>query len=311
MKDKMATLQEFSDGLVAAVAGAAPMIVAIDGRQWTPASGLVWNIDGVIVTASHVIDREEQIKVGLPDGTVVDAKLVGRDTATDLAVVRVASQALLGGNLITHGALAVKSDPGASLKVGQSILAVARPGQDIQASFGIISAVTGEWRTPSGGQVEYLLQPDLTLYPGFSGGALVTANGQVVGLNTSGLLRNLTVALPLVTLERVVETLLAHGHMRQGYLGIGSQPVRLPENLAVHLGQETGLLISSVEPSSPAGGGGLLLGDILVALGGQPIRLMDDLWAFLNGEVIGREVTAKVVRGGSEIDLKITPGEKK
>jgi S1-C subfamily serine protease len=151
------------------------------------------------------------------------------------------------------------------------------------------------------------------MYPGFSGGPLVNAAGQVIGMNTSGLLRNATVTLLEPVLKRVVGELLAHGHMRRGYLGVGSQPVRLPEALAQSSalqGQETGLLISSVQPGSPAEKAGLMLGDTLVALAGRPMGQMDDLLVYLNGDVVGQAVQATVVRGGAIQNLNLVVGER-
>jgi S1-C subfamily serine protease len=185
-----------------------------------------------------------------------------------------------------------------------------------------VHATGGEWQTPAGAQVETYLQPDLVMYPGFSGGPLVNAAGQVIGLNTSGLLRNTAVTLLEPVLTRVAGELLAHGHMRRGYLGVGSQPVRLPEALAQSSprqgaeaagalqGQETGLLISSVQPGSPAERAGLMLGDTLVALDGRPIRQMDDLLVYLNGDVVGQAVQATVIRGGVIQSLNLVIGER-
>jgi S1-C subfamily serine protease len=148
------------------------------------------------------------------------------------------------------------------------------------------------------------------MYPGFSGGPLVDADGKVLGLNTSALLRGISLAVPASTLRRVTETLLAHGRVRRGYLGVGSQPVRLPSALAKQLDQETGLLLVSVEPGSPAEQGGLLLGDVIVALAGQPIRHMDDLLAGLSGDQVGASVPVRIVRGGKVQEMKVVIGER-
>ncbi len=277
---------------------AAPAIVRVEGRRWTPASGLVWSADGVILTANHAVEQDD-IKIGLPGGKEdLPATLVGRDPATDLAVLRIQ-----GGSLPT-ARLAV-----ALPAVGELVLALGRPGQDVQASLGVVHALEGEWQTPAGARVESYLQPDLVMYPGFSGGPLVNAAGEVVGLNTSGLLRNAAVTLPEATLSRVAGELLAHGHMRRGYLGVGSQPVRLPAPEGLQ-GQETGLLISSVHPGSPAEKAGLMLGDTLVTLDGRPLRQMDDLLVFLNGDVVNKAVQVTVLRGGVLQTLSVVIGER-
>ena len=295
----MTTLQEISNGMAQVVAAASPAVVRVEGRKWMGASGVVWG-EGVVVTANHVVERDDKIMVGLPGGGTAGASLAGRDPSTDLAVLRVEASGL---------AALARSAP-AGLGVGQLVLAVGRPGEKLQAALGVISTLEGPWRTPAGGQVDACLQPDLVMYPGFSGGPLLDAAGAWIGLNTSGLLRNAAITLPVTTLQRVVETLLAHGHMRRAFLGIGSQIVRLPESFAGQTGQETGLLISSVEPGSPAGKGGLFLGDTLLAINDQPIRSMDDLLVFLNGDVGGQTVAVKVLRGGALQTLSITLGER-
>jgi S1-C subfamily serine protease len=176
--------------------------------------------------------------------------------------------------------------------------------------MGIVSALGGSWRTPAGGQVDRYLQTDLVMYPGFSGGPLVDMTGRVLGLNTSALIRGISITVPTTTVRQVVETLLSHGRMRRGYLGVGAQPVRLPANLEEELGQETGLLLVSVEPGGPAGRGGLLLGDTIVAFDSQPVRHMDDLLALLGGDQVGAAVPVRIVRGGLVQELTVTVGER-
>ena len=190
-------------------------------------------------------------RLGLPDGQTVSATLVGRDPTTDLAVLQAQAANL------TPPTWAEPDDS----QVGHMVLALGRPGQTVQATLGIISAQSEtSWRAPSGGRLDRYLQTDVVMYPGFSGGPLVNAAGHVVGLNTSALLRGVSLTVPAATLRRVVETLLTHGRIRRGYLGVSTQPVRLPDALAQQLGQETGLLLASVEPGSPADRGGAAAG---------------------------------------------------
>jgi len=291
----------------------------------------------VILTANHVVKRDDEIRVGLPGvDEPLPAALAGRDPATDLAVLRLQAGSLTpapsGVPRVLGATTLGYPDPpsgtpkgeagkvGAAVKmavdlpgVGELVLALGRPGKDVQASLGVVHATGGEWQTPAGARVEAYLQPDLVMYPGFSGGPLVNAAGQVIGMNTSGLLRNATVTLLEPVLKRVVGELLAHGHMRRGYLGVGSQPVRLSEALAQSSalqGQETGLLISSVQPGSPAEKAGLMLGDTLVALAGRPVCEMDDLLVYLNGDGVGQAVQATVVRGGAIQNLNLVIGER-
>ena len=197
-----------------------------------------------------------------------------------------------------------------ALKVGHLALALGRPGHTVQATLGIISALGQSWRTPAGGLIDHYLQTDVVMYPGFSGGPLVNASGQVAGLNTSALLPGVSLAVPTSTVRRVVEMLLAHGRVRRGYLGINTQAVRLPDNLRKQTDQETGLLLVSVEPGSPAEQAGLLLGDTIVTLDNQPVRHHDDLLALLSADRVGATVPVKLVRGGQVIEVKVTVGER-
>lgn len=302
----MTTISEVSQGLAQAAAQAGARVVTVKGRRWTPGSGILWKAadgEAVIVTANHVVEWDENILVNLAGEEGVDrpAALVGRDPAADLAVLK-----LTGAGV---AALTAPAVPPLAL-VGELVLAVARPGGGLRASLGALHAVEGAWRTPAGARVERFLQPDLVMYPGFSGGPLLNAAGEVLGLNTSGLAHNSAVTLPVETLTRVVETLLAHGRMPRGFLGVGSQPVRLPEDLASAAGQEIGLLVSSVEPGGPAAQGGLLLGDTLLQIGGERLQSMDDLLAFLNGDVAGKPVGLRLARGGQVIEKTVTPGLK-
>jgi S1-C subfamily serine protease len=293
-------LSDLSDALAAMVEAVGPGVVSVEARRRLPGSGIVWSPDGVIVTAHHVVESDENISVGLADGRSVAAKLAGRDPTTDLAVLRAEATGL-------KPPAWADAD---SLKVGHLVLALGRPGKTVMATLGVVSALGESWRTPAGGQLDHYLQTDVVMYPGFSGGPLVDADGKVLGLNTSALLRGISLAVPASTLRRVTETLLAHGRVRRGYLGVGSQPVRLPSALARQLDQETGLLLVSVEPGSPAEQGGLLLGDVIVALAGQSIRHMDDLLAGLSGDQVGASVSLRIVRGGKVQEMKVVIGER-
>jgi S1-C subfamily serine protease len=262
------------------------------------ASGIVLAADGLIVTAHHVVERDENVRVGLPNGETVNAALVGRDPSTDIAVLRAETSGLTPATWAS------------SPQVGHLVLALGRPEADIQATLGIISALGEPWRTSAGGSIDSYVQTDVVMYPGFSGGPLVSAGGQMIGMNTSALARGVSLTIPAATLQRVAGTLQQHGRVRRGYLGVSAQPVRLPANLAGSVGQETGLLLVAVEADSPADRGGLLLGDTVVALDGQPVRHMDDLMALLSGDRVGRSVSARVVRGGQAQDLQVTIGER-
>jgi len=293
-------LSDLSQALAGMVESAGDSVVRVEARRRLPASGVVWSREGIIVTAHHAVQHEENIRVGLPGAQTVPATLVGRDATTDVAVLRAEAKELKPA--------AMASLEG--LRVGHLALALGRPGRTVQATMGIVSALGDAWRTPAGGQVDRYLHTDVVMYPGFSGGPLVDAKGQVLGLNTSALLRGISVAVPPLTLQQVVQTLVAHGRIRRGYLGVGTQPVHLPAALAEQLGQETGLLIMSVNPSSPADKAGLLLGDTIVGLDKHSVRHMDDLLALLSGDRVGVEVPMRLIRGGQAQELAVTIGER-
>lgn len=292
-------LQQLSDGLADAVARAGQSIVRVEARRRLPASGIAWSTDGLILTAHHVVEATEGIRVGLPGGETVTASVIGRDPTTDLALLRTPAHLTLPTWLEPDG-----------LRVGHLVLAAGRPQQQVQSTLGVISALDGAWRTGAGGKVDSYLQTDLTMYPGFSGGALLNIDGSIIGLNSSALARGVTVSLPVPTLRRVAAALLEHGHVRRGYLGVGVQTVRLPAGLVEELAQETGALITSVEPGSAADKAGLVLGDTLVAFDNQPVRRVDDVQAALSDDRRGAEVVLRIVRGGKVQDLAVRVGER-
>lgn len=292
-------VQALSSELAGIVETAGRWAVRVEGRRRMPASGIAWPTEGVIATASHVVERDEDIWVGLNSGERVKAEIIGRDPTTDLAALQVRGADLEAAELAE----------GDGMAVGHLVLALGRPGKTVQATLGIVSALGEAWRTPSGGQVDQYLQTDVVMYPGFSGGPLVDMQGKVRGLNTSAM-GGVSLALPTRTIRRVVQALQAHGRVRRGYLGIGLQPARLPKAIAEKLNQETGLLILSVEPDSPAEKAGLTLGDTLLSLEGQPIRHMEDLMSQLTGDRVGMVVSLKVLRGGKQQKLSVTVGER-
>ncbi|MEM7346123.1 MAG: trypsin-like peptidase domain-containing protein [Chloroflexota bacterium] len=295
-------LQNLSEALATTTQSGGESVVQVNARRRLPASGIVWSADGVIVTSHHVVQRDDKIKVGLANGETVSASLVGRDPTTDLAVLRADAKDLT---------VPTWSDfDGDSVKVGHLVLALGRPGKTVQATLGVVSALGGEWRTQAGGKIEHYLQTDVVMYPGFSGGPLVSATGQIVGLNTSALVRGVSLTVPAPTLKRVVDTLLSHGRVRRGYLGVSTQAVRLPQALGEQLKQETGLLLSGVEADSPADKAGLLLGDTIVAVSDVAIRQHDDLLAQLSGDQVGQTLAVRIVRGGQLQDIDVVVGER-
>lgn len=295
-------LARLSEELAGAVERAGRSVVTVHGRRRLPASGIVWP-GGVVVTADHVLEREEDLALSGADGKPIAAALVGRDPGSDLAVLRPADGSLPAAELATPG----------SVKVGHLVLALGRPGPGgVMASFGVVSAIGESWRTARGGTVEGYLRADLSLYPGFSGGPLVTAAGLVAGLNSSHLARGQEVAIPAHAVDAVVRALLAGRKVKRAYLGIGSQPVQLPAPLREKLGleQEVGLMVVWVEPGSPAERDGLCMGDIVVALGTQAVTRVEELQAALSPAVVGQPLKATIVRGGERKEVTVTPGER-
>jgi S1-C subfamily serine protease len=295
-------LTGISDELANAVERAGSATVAVRARRHVAAAGVIW-APGVIVTAEHVVEHDEEIMVVLPSGQDVKATLAGRDAGTDLAVLRFAG---------ADAAAAQLGDSGA-LRVGGIVLAVARPGgAGVAASMGIVSALGGAWRTWRGGSIEALIRVDLTLYPGFSGGPLVDSQGSVVGINTSGLSRGHALTIPTQTIRRVTDAILAQGHVSRGYLGVGMQPVELPADLAARLAltQTRGLMLVSVEEKGPAAKAGLLLGDILIQLDQRGVTDTGDVQALLGSDSVGKILAARLIRGGALTTVSVTVGDR-
>jgi S1-C subfamily serine protease len=256
--------------------------------------------DGVIVAASHNVERDEDVVVGLEGGKRLPATLVGRDSSTDLAVLRVEASGL---------AVPQWSDL-AGLAVGQLAVLIGRPGRQVRAALAMISDVRDSWRSPAGAKLERYVELDAARERGFSGSVVVDAAGRPLGIASSGLLRRRGLVLPGATLRRVVESLLAHGRVRRGFLGIGAYPVRLQADLEERLGQPVGLIVVGVQPDSPAAAAGLVLGDVLLGFDGQPLSDLTQLHALLSEERIGKPATLRILRGGEPRDLAVTVGAK-
>jgi len=293
----MQTLVSLSNDLASAVERAARAVVTVHARPRLPSTGIVWR-SGLVVTAEHTVRLESDLRVTWTDGQSAAATLVARDPGTDLAVLRVEES----------GRPAAELGDSSALRAGHLALAV---GYGPRASWGVISATGGPWRTWRGGDVDRLLRVDLVLYPGFSGGPLVDASGAVVGVVTSGLSRQLELAVPATTVSRVVDELVSRGRVSRGYLGVGLQPVALTEAFKrLAPGAGLGLMIVSLEPEGPAARAGLLLGDVLTALEGTPLHDPGDVTVAIAGRPVGSAVRVSLIRAGSPLDVSVTVGER-
>jgi S1-C subfamily serine protease len=298
----MSAILELSNSFADIVAAAGVAIVAIDtGKRISP-SGIHWR-KGLIVTSDESLQSHDELSIVSATGTM-SVTLLGRDPATDIAVFTLADAESLP--------VATVGDT-TTLKVGHLVWGIARsPEGDVRATMGAVSILGGSWQSMSGGTIDRYLRPDLTLYRGFAGGALVDATGRVVGMNTMGK-RGTALTIPAETIDRVVSQLVATGRIARGYLGVGMQPVRLSPQLsaALNLTVPTGVILINVEPQSPADRGGLLLGDILISWDGIPLLDPSDVRALLNrGDRVGQQVKIGIIRGGALVELSIEIGER-
>ncbi|HEY2823897.1 MAG TPA: trypsin-like peptidase domain-containing protein [Candidatus Acidoferrum sp.] len=295
-------LVELSDALALATEQAAATIVAVHSEQRGSASGVVWR-SGVIVTSEHALRRDEDIRVTLADGRVAQATLVGRDPSTDLAVLKCAEATT---------AIANAADAN-SLKPGSLILAVGRTrASGPVAAFGVVSLVANERKTWTGASLAPYIRLDVSIQPTAVGGAVVDASGKLFGVITPRFGRFGSTLTPAATVNNVVDTLLEKGRIPRGYLGVGLQPVRLPEALRQTLKREekTAAIVLEIEPDSPANRAGLMIGDIIVTLGGNTVSRLEDIHSKLHGSAIGKPFAIGFVRGGAVQQAEITVAER-
>ena len=279
-------LTSLSDALAQTVEAVAPSVVRVEARRRGNASGVAWSADGLVVVSDHTVQRDDDLRVGLPSGDVVSAELVGRDPSTDLALLRT------DATLVPPEWAEVET-----VSVGHLVLSVGRHDGPAQTALGVVMRRAGPWQTGIGGRVDAFVDTSLQVYPGFSGSAVVDARGRVVGLGTSHFGRRLALALPAATVRRVADALAAHGRIPRGYLGVTTQPVELREH-------GSGLLVHSVAEGSPAEAAGVLVGDVLVGVGGASIEGPDDLVAALS-DAAGRTRTLDLIRGGERRTLDV------
>jgi S1-C subfamily serine protease len=295
-------LETISNEFAAAAEKVGSSVVAVHARRGMPTSGIEWK-KGVVVTVHHGVQRDEDIKVLLDGGRAVSGKLAGRDPSTDIAVLRIEE--------VSSGAPELGDST--SLRLGHLVLALGRTRRgDLVASSGIIGGISGEWRNRRGGQLDQHIRLDLALYPGFSGGPLLNARGEVIGVNTRGLGHGRAVTVPVATVNRVVEQLLEKGHIARPYLGIAMQPVEVPENMRSKLPAEmrVGLLVMHVENSGPAEKAGVMLGDVLFEVGGKTVEHVDAIQDSLATAKIGEVLQIRLIRAGEIKAVSVALGER-
>jgi S1-C subfamily serine protease len=267
-------------------------------------SGFVFTPDGFILTNSHVVASSDRIEVGLADGRRFDARLVGDDPDSDLAVIRVNASDLP----------AVQMGNSESIRVGQLVVAIGNPyGFQYSVTAGVVSALGRSLRSRSGRLIDNVIQTDAALNPGNSGGPLVNSAGEVIGVNTAVILpaQGICFAIAISTARFVAGRLIKDGKIRRGYIGVAGQNVPLLRRLVRfhNLPIESGVLVVSVEANSPAQKAGLVEGDVIIGFAGQPVREIDDLHRLLTDREIGFTFPLAVIRGPQKVDLEIRPEE--
>jgi S1-C subfamily serine protease len=295
-------LIELSNALAQATDRAALTAVAVHTEARGSSSGVVWRA-GVIVTSEHALRRDEEIHVTLPDGRVVAATLAGRDSSTDLAVLKSAE------------ATTAVSEFGdaAAIKPGTLALVVGRTRlSGPVAALGVVSLVVAERKTWTGTSLAPYVRLDVAIQPTAAGAAVVDAHGRAIGIISPRFARFGAIVIPTSTVNSVVETLLQKGRIPRGYLGVGLQPVRLPDALrqSLHRDEKTAAIVLEVEPESPANQAGLVIGDIIVSIAGQAVAHLEDIHSRLQGAAIGKSLTLGFVRGGALQETTVAISER-
>ncbi len=274
-------------------------VAAVHGGGRSSSSAIVWR-PGILVTTRHTLRRREGIQVIQP-AYQGPAELAGVDPGTDLAVLRFSESSL---QPVTTSSAA---------RVGELVLAIGRSRLgDLSSSAGVIARVGAAWRTWHGGTIDRLVRPDVRIYVGQEGSALVDQNGKVLGMNTTALARNAVITVPAATIDRVVDAIVERGHVPQPYLGLAMQAVPVPENLRGQLPQEMDqiLLVMHLEPVAPAATGGVQVGDLVVSVNGSTLQHVSHFQRRLSAMQIGETLTLEVLRGGAQVALSLRVGDR-
>jgi serine protease Do len=296
------TLVEISRKLTEAAEGGGAAVVAVVGRPHGASSGIHWRRD-LVVTANHSIKREQKLGVLTADGRTLEAMLAGRDSGTDVAILKIEG---LGDSAAQFG-------EATDARVGNLALVLGRHRENgLMASLGAVSLVADSRRTWAGGTLDQYIRLDVALYPGSSGGSVVDVEGRILGMATVGLSRVAPLTVTVSTVNRVTKTLLEKGRIPRGYLGVGLQPVEIPAELKnkLSLTSFSGIILLNVEPDGPAARAGMMIGDILVTLEGKAIDEIASLQSFLDADTVGKSRRIQAIRGGKLIDVTVTVGER-
>jgi S1-C subfamily serine protease len=306
-RDDAALLDAYSEAVVAVVDAVGPAVVGVqarragDRRREGSGSGVILASDGYILTNSHVVHGASELEVSLTDGRRLPASLTGDDPASDLAVIRAAGQ----------GLPSARFGESARLRVGQLVIGIGNPfGFQSTVSAGVVSALGRSLRSTTGRLIDNIIQTDVALNPGNSGGPLVDSRGFVVGVNTAifAMAQGISFAIPVDTATWIIPQLLAHGRVKRPYLGFGGQSRPLDRRIARALGiaNRRAIEVLTIEPSTPAAAE-LRVGDLLVALDGMPVEDVDDVHRALLGRVIGVPLTIRLLRETALRDVTLVP----
>lgn len=307
--DAVTALDPYSELVVHAFDRVGPAVVHVtcmreDGRPVGQGSGVIFTPDGYVLTNHHVVSNAARITASLTDGREVNAALVGGDPVTDIAVLR------LLANGLPHAELGCSAD----LRVGQIVVAIGNPlGFTCTVTAGIVSALGRTLRTRSGGLIDSVIQTDAPLNPGNSGGPLVAGGGKVVGINTAmiGAAQGICFAIGIDTAIWVATRLMRDGKVRRSRLGVSGQTVPIDTRVRRFHGltMGSGALIAGLEPDGPAKQSDLMVGDVIVALDGEPVSGVDALHRLLTEERVGRLVVLTVLRRATIQEITVTAGE--
>jgi S1-C subfamily serine protease len=284
-------LSQFSRHLASTIEAASRTVVAVHGRGRIPSSGIIWE-PGLVVTAEETIERDTDLAVTLPDGRRVEATLAGRDASTDIAVLRFGAEAPVAAPTIAS-----------DLRPGHLAVAVGRSQGDVIAALGIVSLAGGAWHSSHGGKIDAKLRFDMRLALTAEGGALVTAEGELIGMAVHGPRRRV-LAIPAATISRVVATIKDKGHVARGYLGVSLQSVPLPARDGEQ--RRRAAMVVTIDPAGPAHAAGLLQGDILVAMDGEPVAGVRGIYQRLGPDSVGRMISVELVRAGAPTTAQVT-----